>query len=297
MVDRLLRAFETVQDKYLRDREFADAEVRHRHVRQLREIQDWIAGELWDDADLDRAPDGLRGAEAVNTALQAYARAEDIVIEREIIGRLPRRMIHEMHNAWAYREADLTEPLDPAEIDSGPLDTLHWYDWAAEARVDAPERVMNASDCQGPDPIEDVALAPKVHWTEAGKKAALERAVDTYGLEPGQWIELEWPPTAHLWDPGDVYITEFEQCPAHADEDREEITDDCPDCQGSVREVVETMAHWKWTTTLRIHEIEFDHEGRESDQEVYTDQAHEVAVTEQDPRELMVGPPGAGTRW
>jgi hypothetical protein len=95
MIDRLLSAFETVQDKYLRDPEFAGAEARYRHVRRLRELQDRVAGELWDDADRGRAPDGLHGADAVTAALEAHARAEDRVIERDIIGRLPHRAVHE----------------------------------------------------------------------------------------------------------------------------------------------------------------------------------------------------------
>jgi hypothetical protein len=198
-----------------------------------------------------------------------------------------------MRNGWAYREAEVTEPLDPAKVDSGPLSTLHWYDRAADAHVDAPGRVGNPWSYNGIDPIEDVALAPKVEWTEADKKVALERAIGVYGLEPGQWFDLEWPPTAHLWTPGHVYTTDFEPCAAHLEADDE----DCPDCQDSVREVVEEMAQWKWTTTLRIYEIEFDHEGREVDHEVHAEQAYEVAITEQDPREIVIGPPGAGTRW
>jgi hypothetical protein len=57
------------------------------------------------------------------------------------------------------------------------------------------------------------------------------------------------------------------------------------------------MAQWKWTTTLVIYEIAFDHEGRESDREIHTDQVHEVAITEQDPRDIMIGPPGEGRHW
>ena len=127
MTDRVLTAFEHVQDRYMRDPEFADTHARYRHVRRLHEVQEGIAGDLWDAADRDRGPDGLHGAEAVTAALDAHARAEDWVIEREIIGRLPPRLVHELRNGWAYREAKVTEPLNPAKIDSGPLSTLHWY--------------------------------------------------------------------------------------------------------------------------------------------------------------------------
>jgi len=121
----------------------------------------------------------------------------------------------------------------------------------------------------------------------------LEKAIGIYGLEPGQWMDVEWPPEAHLWDEGNVYTTEFEPCAAHVEEE----SYNCPDCDASVEEVVEHMAQWKWTTTLWIHEIDFDQEGQERDREIYSDRAFEVATTEQDPRDIMIGPPGARRRW
>jgi hypothetical protein len=292
MTDRLFGVFTTVQDRYLRDPALADAKAVDAHVRWLCEERYRIAGQLWDDASAN-LPDGLHGADAVRVALEVYTLAEDRVIEREIVGKLPRRSVHEMRNSWAYLEAEVTDPLDPAKVDSGRLSTLHWYDRAADAHVDAPERVGIPWDYQGADPIEDVALAPKVVWTDADQKEGLEKAIGIYDLEPGQWMEVEWPPVAHLWDPGIVYTTEFEPCAAHLEEE----SDDCSDCDASVREVVDQMAQWKWTTTLWIHEITFDQDGREYDSEIYRDQAFEVAITEQDPRDIVIGPPGAGWRW
>lgn len=303
MSDRLFRAFETVQEKYLRDPEFADAEARRRHARWLRTEQERIAGEIWDETDRDRLPDGLHGVDAVNAALEAHARAEDMVIEREIIGRLPRRLVHELRNGWAYRESEFTDPLDPARVDTGEMSTIHWYDRADVAHVTV-EPVGNPDyyyELGAINPIEDVARPPHVHWTDADKKRAMEEAIRIYDLPPGQWIELEWPPAAHLWDQGDVCLTEFEPCEAHAElyeqSDDTAACVDCPDCQASVREVVEQMAQWKWTTALRIHQIGFDAEGSECDAEVYSDNAFEVAIIEQDPRELMIGPPGQGGYW
>lgn len=295
MSDRLSRAFETVQQRYLRDPQFADAEARWAHVGWLRREQECIAGELW-----DRLPDGLCGAKAVMAALDAYARAEDVVIEREIIGRIPPRTVHEQRNTWAYREAEFSEPIDPARVDTGELSTIHWYDRAREAGVTV-EPVRNPDCYRGFDPIEDVALAPRVDWTDADKKEAIEEAIRIYGLEPGQWIDLEWPPRAHLWDPGNVYTTDFQPCETHADlyyeSDDSTACDDCPDCQDSVREVVEQMAQWKWTTAMTINEIAFDAEGYEHSVEVYSDNAFEVAIIEQDPREVIIGPPGEGRHW
>lgn len=124
-----------------------------------------------------------------------------------------------------------------------------------------------------------------------------QEAVRIHGLQPGQWIDLEWPPTGYLEDPGYVYTTDFEPCEAHAESEDDAVCDNCPDCQDSVCEIVEQMAQWSWTTMMRINEIRFDREGNESDNEVYSDQAFEVAIIEQDPREIMIGPPGEGRHW
>ena len=155
MTDRLLRVFKTVQDNYLRDPKFADAKAVDARVCWLREEAIRLAGELRTD---------------LADPSQVYVHAEDLVIEREIVGKLLPRLVHELRNSWAYLEAEVTEPLDPAKVDSGPLSTLHWYDRAGEAHVDAPLRVGNPGDYQGTDPIEEVALAPKVVWTDAGPK-------------------------------------------------------------------------------------------------------------------------------
>jgi hypothetical protein len=61
------------------------------------------------------------------------------------------------------------------------------------------------------------------HLHHSPGRSPLERAVGIYDLEPGQWLELEWPPVAHLWDPGIVYTTELEPCQAHIEQE----ADDC----------------------------------------------------------------------
>ncbi len=133
-----------------------------------------------------------------------------------------------------------------------------------------------------------------MRWTDADRKVALEEAIRIYGIEPGQWFDVEWPPVAHLYDPGHVYRTDFEPCDSHAEDGGD---DECVDCQDSVRHVVEDMAQWKWTTTLNINEIGFDREGREFSTTTHVDQAFEVATTHQDPREILIGPPGPGRNW
>lgn len=278
MVDRLARVFDAVHDRYLRDPRFADPAARARYVESLRTQQEAFARQLVEEGAADHA----------------WEAAEDLVIERNIIGLLPPRVVHENRHRWAYLEAEVTDPVDPAVVHHDELSTLHWYDRAAAATVDSPEPVGNPAEYRGMGPIEEVALAPQMQWTDADKKAALEAVIGVYGIEPGQWFELDWPPTAHLYDPGNVYRTEFEPCQAHAEDGGD---DDCRDCQDSVNEAVEEMAQWKWTTTLRINEIAFDRDCGEFSRESHVEQGVEVATTYQDPRQVLIGPPGQGGQW
>ncbi|MBP2453005.1 hypothetical protein [Mycolicibacterium lutetiense] len=263
MIDRLARAFDGVQDCYLHDPAFADPEARTRHVEWLRTRQEAIARQLVEEGAADHA----------------WEAAEDLVIGREIIGALPPRVVHERRHRWAYLEAEVADPVDPATVRHDELSTRHWHDRAAAATVDLPEPVGNPGDYRGHDPIEDVALAPQMHWTDVNKKAALEAAIGVYGIEPGQWFDLEWPPVAHLYDPGSVHESGFEPCEAHVEDGGDDV---------------EAMAEWRWTTMLRINVIAFDHEGRELSRECYFEQAVEVATTYQDPRDVLIGPPGVG---
>lgn len=266
MSDRLLRVFTHVQEHYPHN--VMDDDAVAAHVR-------------WLNMECDRLTPELGEA------------AEDAVIEREIIGKLPPRLVHEVWNRWAYLEAEVTPPTDTS-IPHDELSTLHWYGRAAEATVDSPEPARDPWDYRGADPIEDVTLPPKMAWSETDRKVALEKAVGIYGLEPGDWLELDWPPRGSLWSPGHVYMTPMEPCEAHIEDDGD---DECEDCVASVRQDVEEMAQWKWITTLRFNEIRFDRDGAEYVAEVDIDQAFEVAITEQDPREILIGPPGHDTRW
>lgn len=49
-------------------------------------------------------------------------------------------------------------------------------------------------------------------------------------------------------------------------------------------------------STVRINQIGFGHDGEESDFEVFADRTFEVATIEQDPRNIVIGPPG-GRNW
>ena len=244
-------------------------EVERRYVELDRDC-DRLAGELWDAAAAEVG--GLSGADAVRQARWAHSEADERIIRTEIIGNLDPRAVHEAYHAWLYNGADLGRPLDPSQTTATRAHTRHWEQRAADGHV-AVERVGDPGSYSGVDPIEDLALAPDLPWGDADRKAMLEEAIRIHGLEPGQWIELEWPPTAGLWDPGQVNV------------------------DASEHEVVEEMAQWKWLAPLRILELEFTIDGSVGRREVYCDPAHEVAITTQDPREVLVGPPGKGIVW
>ncbi|MFH5207416.1 hypothetical protein ACHIPZ_04155 [Antrihabitans sp. NCIMB 15449] len=299
MTDRMFRALTVVQEKYLRNPDFVEEEARYERVRELHHEQMRVAAELWDTKNREQLPETLQGVAAVEAARDASERAQDEVIERHIVGLIPSRLVHELKNAWAYREAEFTEPIDPAHADTGPASTQHWRQRANDASVWV-ETLGYPSDYDGFDPIEDVALPPRIRWTDADKRSALEKAIGIHGLEPGQWMEVEWPPTGYLTDPGHVHTTEFEPCEAHVerydDSGDKSAFGDCKGCEHAER-VVENLAKWSFTTELRISEIRFDREGEECDKEIYRDRAFAVASIEQDPGRILIGPPGQGRQW
>ncbi len=234
MNDRLLRILEAVQEKYLHAPRFVDVHARQEYIAGLRTKVD--------------------------------ATSEDDVIREDIVGLLPPRAVHEAVNAWAYREAEFVEPTDET-LPATEISTIGWYDRADEATVSVGP-VVDPGEYDGFDPIEDRALPPEMRWNNADHRTAMEEAIRIQGLEPGQWIELDWPPVGHLWSEGSVH-------------------------EG----VIDQMAIWKFTTTMRIHEIAFDDYGREFFREDYAEPGFEVAAIEQDPREIIIGPPGEGENW
>ncbi|WP_063046895.1 hypothetical protein [Nocardia pseudovaccinii] len=297
MYARLLRVLESVQEQYLHDPDLADDAARHAFTWRLVEEAERIAGEIWDKR--DNRTVGEMGVNVVRAALAAYAEAEDRVIKSEIIGRIPARAVHERYNAWAYLEAEFTPRTDFESVDAGAATAEFWRRRAAESHVD----IDRAGDCpaySGVDPIEDLALEPIVNWTDADKKWALEKAVEQAGLEPGEWIELDWPPSGFLMSAGYMYQTEFESCEAHADaydeSGDESASEDCQHCR-PVEMVVEEMAQWSLTTTMWLRDITFDNNGDERIPQGAAVNDFEVAVIEQDPRDIMIGPPGAGRYW
>lgn len=287
MTIRMYRALTAVQ-------EYAGAPTPEDGYAALDREQRQVAGDLWDAA--DAAAGGLRGAAAVDAARCAHGEAEDVLIERKIVGSLDPRAVHEARHRDLYRGRDLGAPLAPAQSVATRADTQHWFAEAERRGVDI-ERVGDHGPYSGPDPIEDLALPPRVPWGPADHRAMLEDAGRVHGLAPGRWIELEWPPTAGLSTPGEVVTTRFAPCDRHENDADESRWDDCADCQDSVREVVERMAEWTWIAPLTVRQIRFDVDGTERSEVVYADPGHEVAVTTQDPRDVLIGPPGRDTMW
>ncbi|MFD3430701.1 hypothetical protein [Nocardia fluminea] len=184
-------------------------------------------------------------------------------------------------------------------MDTGPSSTQYWIDRAAE--INYTDDLGHKGDedyYDGRNPIEDVALAPHIAWNEADRAMALKKAAESRDLQPGQWIELDWPPTGHLWTPGYVYWTEFESCVTHSDayNERGDETEfeDCDDCRQRER-IVESPAEWTFSVRGSIYEVRFDSQGCERDREIDED-SFEVCMVEQDPANILIGPPGNGFR-
>ncbi|PXX53343.1 hypothetical protein DFR70_12856 [Nocardia tenerifensis] len=292
MFDQFMKILETVQNEYLHDPELTDEAARRVVVQGLLDKQELIAASIWDKR--FGLPQLISGSDAIRNVRHTLDEAAAEVVETEIIGRIPSRVVHERRHALVYLEAEITPQLDHEQVDTGRTSTAHWLARAAEKHVEV-DYASDVPTYTGVDPIEDVALPPDVPWSDADKKAGLERAIGVYGLGPGQWIELEWPPNGSLTYEGFVYWTQFESCEAHAESDETQL-ENCAECTQPKR-VVEEPARWTFYTTMTINAISFDQAGIESSREVYRDNLFEVAVIEQDPGDLVIGPSDPRSLW
>ncbi|MXP21541.1 hypothetical protein GIY30_09280 [Gordonia sp. HNM0687] len=293
-LQRFSHMIEQLQESFGVLPELESAESRRARAAELVKRRDALAGKLWNV--MATREGGLSGTAAVRAASAADDESTQQVVG-ELVSLIPTRVIHERKNAWAYLDAEVQQPV----IDAGPLaDSEVWRDRADAANIDALDRLGNPEDYDGAEPIEDIAVPPDVAWTEADRKAALDNAVDTYGLEPGEWYSMEWPPTeASLWSAGSVSRTEWEPCSAHEDDPDSDEAETCVTCEDSVRETVVAEALWVFTVALTKNRIGFDISGTLVDDLISEeiDSSFEVREIEQDPREILIGSPGRGTRW
>lgn len=296
MTDRLAAAVRAVWTNYIglpaSGSEDETARFLHGEAQRLGSIRDDLAGKIW----AVRAKEwqlkhgyAIDGYEAVSLALSALEKAEDQAIKDVLIQQIPHRVVHDRRHRWTNFEAEVTEPIDILKLNTGRSSTAAWRRRADDEHFDVEYRGAAGSDGRS-GPIEDYALPPEVPWTDADKKAAQDKYIALHGLARGEWVDMEWPPEPSLWREGGCYLTDGEPCAAHL-EDGE--PDDCADCQDSVTEEVDVMAEWHWTTTVRTYEIGFSADGAEQ-QDEYVDHGYLVATVEQDPRDVLLGPPDRG---
>ncbi|GAA1482652.1 hypothetical protein GCM10009624_30920 [Gordonia sinesedis] len=291
---QLCRIIEQLHAKFRVFPELQSADSMRARVFELIAQRDRLAGDLWNNW-ADRVG-GLSGSAAVCASMEVLDEATQLVVG-ELVSRVPAKSIHEQMNGWAYLEAELQQPV----ADAGPLaDSKLWRERAAAAHLDSLERLGNPIDYVGHDPIEDIAVPPDVVWTDADRKAALDKAVSIYGLEPGEWYTLEWPPTeASLWSVGEVTRTDWEPCGEHEDSPETDEAAECVSCAESVQETVVEHAIWKFAASLTRIRLGFDADGALVDEYggAEVDSSFEVREILQDPRDILIGPPGRGRRW
>ncbi|MEZ5210136.1 hypothetical protein [Gordonia sp. (in: high G+C Gram-positive bacteria)] len=289
MNDAVRRALEALRESYPHDPAIDTAECFRREVAEITARRDVLAGEYWAGMTAGETD----AAAAVRAAFLAREQADEATIARYIADRIPPRAVHDARHAALYARA-ASSSVVPGHLDDPGADAA----WLARAEDSGfgTELLGGTEDYCSSEPIEDIALPPDVAWTAADEVAALEYAIDVFGIDPGQWFEVQWPPEAWLWSPGHSYETEWAPCARHVDDDSG-VADDCDDCADSVAVIVETPAQWRFTTEVRIWRIAFDEAGHEVDCEVATERGFEVRSLTQDPRHIVVGAPGRGSRW
>ncbi|WP_279098497.1 hypothetical protein [Gordonia bronchialis] len=292
--EQLCRIIEQLHAKFRVFPELQSADSMRACVVELMAQRDALAGDLWNNR-ADRVG-GLSGSAAVRVSIEVLDEATQLVVG-ELVSRVPAKSVHEQMNGWAYLEAEVQQPV----ADAGPLaDSKLWRERAASAHLDSLERLGYPDDYVGDDLIEDIAVPPDVVWTDADRKEALDKAIAVYGLDPGEWYTLEWPPTeASLWSTGEIMRTNWEPCGEHEDKPDTDEAAQCVSCAESVQETVVEHAVWKFVARLTKLRLGFDADGTLVDdfgrEEI--DARFEVRELLQDPREILIGPPGRGRRW
>lgn len=293
MSDSITRALTALREHYPHDPLLDSRESFLHVVHEVVECRDRLAGEYWttlmEAAELSAGP-----AEAVRLATIARQRADTEVLDDYITRTMRARAVHDSRYVALYAQAAAQSPVPDYITDPGP--DKRWLKRAEDSGYGTELLGLPGDYCSS-ELVEDVAIPPAVPWSAADEVAAIESAISTYGIEPGQWFEVEWPPEAHLWSPGYGYQTEWEPCEQHFDDDNAEQTQGCPDCDASVTVQIESPAEWKFTTELRIYGLAFDSAGNETEREVMDEPGFEVRTLAQDPRYIVLGGPGRDILW
>lgn len=291
MFDYLGRAVAALHERFPLDHAAGKDETRPT-VAELESRRDELAGGYWAEM-MSGDTQKVDPAEAVRRAVCARGRADAKVLDEYVHAVLTPRAAHDAEHRDLYAVASAQAVLPDHIDDPGPD-----REWMARARAAgfSTETLENPEDYVGPL-IEDVAIPPDVSWNAADLVTALESVIATYGIEAGQWYEVDWPPEVYLSNAGHVYQTEWEPCAAHFEDDDSAEAEQCLDCEASVRTVVEQPAEWSFTTKIRTLALAFDDDGRLTEAEVWTESGIEIRSLTQDPRCIEVGPPGQGIHW
>lgn len=139
------------------------------------------------------------------------------------------------------------------------------------------------------DPPEDHALPPLFEWSdELRQLAALAYIEERGGLEPGESLDLEWPPHGYLWTDGDWGWSEPEYCDEHP-----EPVADCALCAGEVVEpVVHDEARWRWAANVTVDRTDLLDDGAVDVRSVH-EESWLLGETAHDPRHVEYAPPDA----
>ncbi|MBY6685145.1 hypothetical protein HQ305_00285 [Rhodococcus sp. BP-149] len=267
MTDPIHTALTIVRDRYSHAAALDTPDGFRATMADITDAVQHRAGKLWEEY-AQASTDTMSGRSAVGWAFEAHDRAVDDVMGEYVARTVPAQAVHE----GRHRDLrDATKTLDP------PAERVR------SVGVES-EKLGSPAEYSGSSPIEDVALPPEVPWTAADKWTALERVIAQYGIDPGHWYDIEWPPEASLYDPGHVDETEMVLCEQH----QEASPEGCPACEGSVREVVESLARWVFHADVRSYRLSFDGSGREIEHHVATERGVEVGSITQDPREIGI---------
>ncbi|WP_344989299.1 hypothetical protein [Tsukamurella soli] len=256
------------------------AAIRHVRADYMPPAGDGAAG--------DGAAEDLLEAVYVFTRCRADEVGEDQALQEIVVAAIPPRAVHERMQKWAEFEAQFSVPLDLRRVETGRRAT-HDRLVAARAAGVAVEYLGDPAEYTGSAPIAARAVPPHVPWTAADRKLVMDAYIADFGLGPGEWIDVHWPPVAALQTAGRIVIAPMRPCDYHA-RTWTEPDGRCRDCVATLAVVVDEPARWSFTTRLARLALAFDGVGRPRFHTVFVAVAHTVGELEQDPRDVLLGP-------